>query len=70
MALTRINANMLRVMQSAMERTMLGISFRDKIMLRTGTRGIIERISILKWSWVGHVARDHKSKWISKITFW
>lgn len=75
MALTKKTANQLRVMQRAMERTMLNISLRDRrrneeIRQRTKVVDIVTRVAELKWQWVGHVARQDQSKWTSKLTHW
>ncbi|KAL3287523.1 hypothetical protein HHI36_001992 [Cryptolaemus montrouzieri] len=63
MTLTRAYANKLQVTQRAMERSMLGVSLRDKIKneeirRRTRVTDILRRIAELKWHWAGHVARQ------------
>lgn len=58
-----------------MERSMLGISLRDRIpnteiRRRTGVQDAVERITILKWNWAGHVARMTDNRWTKRITEW
>jgi Reverse transcriptase (RNA-dependent DNA polymerase) len=74
-ALTQISANKLRVMQRAMERSMLGVSLRDKIKnedirKKTGIKDIVERIAELKWQWTGHIARQKDGRWTLRIIQW
>lgn len=74
-ALTQINAKKLRIMQRGMERSMLGISLRDKIKneeirRRTGVKDIVERIAELKWQWTGHIARQKDGRWTPRIIEW
>jgi len=66
-------AEQLRVMQRAMERTVLGISLRDKIRnekirRRIEVVDIMKRISEGKWQWVGHVARQNHDSWTKTRT--
>ncbi|XP_048522724.1 uncharacterized protein LOC125504564 [Dendroctonus ponderosae] len=47
-----------------MERSMLGISLRDKIRnteirRKTKVKDMIEHVAELKWQWAGHVARQN-----------
>lgn len=73
--LTRKSINKVRVAQRAMERSILGISLRDRvpnerIRQRTGITDAIERIAYLKWNWAGHVARMPNEKWTKRIMEW
>lgn len=73
--LTQKSAERLRTTQRAMERSMLGISLRDKIRnteirRRTKVKDIIERVAELKWRWVGHVARQDTNKWTIRVIKW
>ena len=62
LTLTRTFENKLRGTQRAMERCMLGITFRDKVTnqwIRQQTKvvDVMEEIASLKWNWAGHIAR-------------
>src|ERR1700748_1305792 len=62
LTLTKASENKLRVTQRAMERSMLGISLRDKmtnqwIRQQTKVVDVMERIASLKWNWAGHILR-------------
>lgn len=75
MTLTVKSANKLRTTQRAIERTMLGIGLRDhitneNIRQRTKVEDVITRIAHLKWSWVGHVARQDDLRWSRRIVQW
>lgn len=75
MALTVKSANRLKITQRAIERTMLGIHLRDhirneEIRSKTKVKDVMERIATLKWSWVGHVARQDDTKWTKQILNW
>ena len=68
LTLTKASENKLRVAQRAMERSMLGISLRDKMTnewIRQQTRvvDVMERIATLKWNWAGHIARMTDERW-------
>lgn len=59
---TKKTIHKIGVAQRAMERSMLGISLKDRvpnetIRQRTGVSDTIKRITSLKWNWAGHVAR-------------
>ncbi|CAH2270012.1 jg1963 [Pararge aegeria aegeria] len=65
----------LQVAQRAMERAMLGISWRDKIhneviRQRTKVTDKAFRVSILKWQWAGHVCRRTDGRWSRKVLEW
>ena len=74
--LTEISLNRLRTTQRAIERAMLGISLRESIRnenirKRTGVTDVIERITKLKWQWVGHIGRqDRGERWTIKVIMW
>lgn len=73
--LTKKTIHKIGVVQRAMERAMLGISLRDRvpneiIRQRTGVNDAIERITMLKWNWAGHVARMSDGRWTKKIIEW
>ncbi|KAI8435808.1 hypothetical protein MSG28_004034 [Choristoneura fumiferana] len=65
----------LKVTQRAMERTMLGVSLRDRIRnddirSRTKVTDIARRIAKLKWQWAGHIARRTDGRWCRKVLEW
>ncbi|EFN65840.1 Putative uncharacterized transposon-derived protein F52C9.6, partial [Camponotus floridanus] len=75
MTLTQRSANSLRVCQRAMERSMLGISLRDRvrndiIRSKTGVPDIVGQIAALKWRWAGHVARCKDERWNKRLVCW
>lgn len=75
LTLTRRTIHKIRVAQRAMERSMLGISLRDRVPnheIRRRTRVVdaIERITTLKWNWAGHVARLTDNRWTRRILEW
>lgn len=75
LTLTKQTVNKIRIAQRKMERSMLGLSLRDRIpnnQLRqmTGVTDAIVRITNLKWNWAGHVARFADGRWTKKILEW
>jgi hypothetical protein len=75
MTLTKKSMLRLRTIQRAMERTMIGVSLRDKInheqiRQRTKVTDINEKILKMKWRWAGHVARQDPNRWDTKIIGW
>lgn len=75
LTLTKASKNKLRVAQRAMERSMLGITLRDRMTnqwIRQQTRvvDVMKRIATLKWSWAGHIARRTDERWTKKIMNW
>jgi hypothetical protein len=73
--LTKEIVNKLHVTQRAMERAMLGISLRDRrrnewIRGVTRVTNIVQRVTELKWSWAGHVARMTDGRWTKIILQW
>ncbi|CAG9831296.1 unnamed protein product [Diabrotica balteata] len=75
LTLTKAAAIKLRVTQRRMERSMLGITLRDRITnedIRTRTRvtDIIEKIARLNWRWAGHIARMTDRRWTKRLLEW
>src|ERR1700761_4130181 len=75
LTLTKASENKLRVAQIAMERSMLGITLRDKmtnqwIRQQTKVVDVMERIASLKWNWAGHIARITDERWTKTIVNW
>src|ERR1700748_2399940 len=75
LTLTKASENKLRVAQRAMERSMLGISLRDKmtnqwIRQQTKVVDVMERIASLKWNWAGHILRMTDERWTKAILQW
>ena len=73
--LTKKSVNKVRVTQRAMERSLLGITIRNRvpneiILQRTRVTDAVERMACLKWSWAGHVARMSHKKWTKIIIEW
>ena len=65
----------LKVAQRAMERSMLGISLRDKIRNqdirhRTKATDICKRVVQLKWQWASHVCRRNDDRWSERVLYW
>lgn len=72
-AMTEKQIRSIRVQQNKMERSMLGISWQDKMSIKemksiTKIADIITTIKSLKWSWAGHVMRSQG--WCREITDW
>ena len=64
-----------KVAQRAMERSMLGVSLKDRIRnevirQRTKVTDIAERISKLKWQWAGHICRRTDNRWGRRVLEW
>lgn len=57
-----------------MKRAMLGLRLRDKVLnieiRRTKVADVIEKITYLKWNWVGHIARICDGRWTKRILDW
>lgn len=73
--LTKKSASRLQVTQRRMERSMLGITLRDRmsnedLRRRTRVTDVIIRIAKLKWSWAGHVARLSDIRWTRRLLEW
>lgn len=74
-SLTKREIQKLQTAQRSMERSMLGISIRDKkritwIRSKTGVMDIVEKIKRLKWRWAGHVASRTDQRWTIQIVKW
>lgn len=75
LTLTKKTVSKIRITQRAMERSMLGLSLRDKVPNievrdRTKVMDAIEKITTLKWNWAGHIARLNDDRWTKKIIEW
>ena len=73
--LTKSLENKLVSAQRAMERSVLGITLRDKrrstwVREQTKVKDIIEVIKEQKWRWAGHVARREDNRWSKRLTDW
>jgi hypothetical protein len=65
----------LRVTQRGMERSMLGITRKDRktcewIRGQTGVRDVLESAKSQKWRWTGHMLRSGENKWTKKVIGW
>ncbi|KAI5732128.1 hypothetical protein M8J77_021962 [Diaphorina citri] len=65
----------LQTTQRSMERSMLGITRRDRkritwIRAKTKVMDVIERVKRLKWRWAGHVLRRTDGRWTTSILSW
>ena len=61
--------------QRSIERSMIGVSWRDHktnewVRNKSKVRDIIDVIKITKWTWAGHVARMQDSRWTCQVTDW
>jgi hypothetical protein len=70
-SLTKRHRHKLAVTQRSMERSMLGVTRRDKIRnedlrSRTGVKDVIEKVTEAKGKWAGHVARMKNHEWAKK----
>ncbi|KAI5708080.1 hypothetical protein M8J77_016020 [Diaphorina citri] len=75
LALTKEQSRKLKVCQRRMERSILGISLRDRIRnteirRRTGVKDVGEEVWMKKWQWAGHVARMNPEKWTKLCYEW
>jgi hypothetical protein len=75
LTLTKASEKKLKVAQRAMERSMLGVTLRDRmtnqwIRQQTKVVDVMERTASLKWSWAGHIARRTDERWTKKIMNW
>ena len=73
--LTKAMEMKLRSAQRAMERSMLGITLKDRkraswIREQTGVKDILEAIKEQKWKWAGEVARKEDGRWSRRVTDW
>lgn len=75
LTITTATAKKLKVTQRKMERSMLGVTLKDRIRnedlrRRTGIIDVISAISKLKWNWAGHVARMRDDRWTKRLLEW
>jgi ribonuclease HII len=73
--LTTKMENKLAAAQRNMERSMLGITMRDRktnkwIREQTKVQDILKIIKLGKWKWAGHVARREDGRWTTAVTEW
>lgn len=73
--LTKKNKEKLSKAQRAMERSMMGISLRDRktnewIRSITKVEDVVEKILKQKWRWAGHVARLEDDRWTKMVVQW
>ncbi|GBP66503.1 Putative uncharacterized transposon-derived protein F52C9.6 [Eumeta japonica] len=74
-ALSQKHLLKLRTCQRGMERSMIGVTKRDRIRSEdirsiTKVEDIIKKIRQLKWRWTGHMTRDSRIKWTKILTEW
>ena len=65
----------LRAMQTAQERSMMGLRLQDReeanwIGEQTKVRDILETVYQMKWNWACHIHRRDDDRWTRKITEW
>ena len=70
---TKPMENKLRTAQKGMEKSMLGISLRDRkraswVREKTKVNDILVAIKEQKWRWAGHVARREDNRWTKRLT--
>lgn len=75
LTLTKKSIEKIQVAQRRMERSMLGITLRDRVPNKTirqksGVRDAVETILKLKWNWAGHVARMTDNRWTKRLLEW
>lgn len=73
-ALTAKLTNKIRTSQNKMERSMLNVTWKDKLTLqemktKTKIADIISTTRFLKWSWTGHIIRSDNNS-AKDITEW
>ncbi|GFO05735.1 endonuclease-reverse transcriptase [Plakobranchus ocellatus] len=61
--------------QRAMERQMLNIKLKDRILTieirkKTQVIDVVQYIQRQKWRWAGHMARDKDNRWTKRCTEW
>ena len=74
-SLNKQMTNKLRTAQRAMERKMLDLKLKDKMLCseirkRTKIIDIIEYTLKQKWKWAGHIARLKDNRWTKRCTEW
>ena len=73
--LTKQAQNKLSAAQTKMERSMLNITYKDRmtniwVRERTNVINIINTARKMKWSWAGHINRLKDDRWTSRVTTW
>ncbi len=73
--LTKEQARKLRRAQRAMERKILGITWRDGeratwIREQAKVEDILITIKMRKWSWARHIMRKTDNRWTKRVTEW
>ncbi|GBP87784.1 Putative uncharacterized transposon-derived protein F52C9.6 [Eumeta japonica] len=74
-ALSQKHLLKLRTCQRGIERSMIGVTKRDRIRSEdirsiTKVEDIIRKIRQLKWRWTGHMTKDSRIKWTKILTEW
>ena len=74
-SLTETAMSKLKRTQRSMERSMIGVTLRDRkrnswIRAKTGVIDIAAKIAKLKWQWAGHVVRLTDNRWTKLTTEW
>lgn len=74
-ALTKTQKTKIQVCQRKMERSMLGVTLREKIpntkiRKKTKIKEVLLVANKLKWKWAGHVIRQDDSRWSKLATVW
>lgn len=72
---TRQQQQKLITCQRAMERSILGLTKRDRkraVDIRNITKieDVVNKTKKLKWRWTGHFMRENRNKWTKDITEW
>ncbi|GFO17416.1 endonuclease-reverse transcriptase [Plakobranchus ocellatus] len=65
----------LQTAQRAMERKMLNIKLKDRILTieirkKTQVTDVVQYIQRQKWRWAAHIAREKDNRWIKRCTEW
>jgi hypothetical protein len=73
--MTKNMENKIKITQRKMERSMLGITLKDRkknnwIRGQTNIQDAITYLKNSKWRWAGHLARRSDDRWSAKLTFW
>ncbi|GJQ87450.1 hypothetical protein Trydic_g19214 [Trypoxylus dichotomus] len=73
LTLTKTAAEKLRMAQGRMERSMLGLTLRDRLRneeIRTGIDDIVQRVAKQKWRWVEHIGRKADGRLAKRLLAW
>jgi hypothetical protein len=73
--MTKAMEHKLHAAQRNMERSMLGITWADRmtnewIRLQTKVKDILDLVKERKWKWAGHVSRMSDNRWTILLTDW